>query len=83
MGNEFYNYENLLNVHTKETQTWTGRFAKVTHMDGSIIEGVIKEVGYAANRNRDNGIVEHLWVNLLIGDTRVPVTKIKILEIKK
>lgn len=83
MGKEIYNSENILNVHTKETQTWTGRPAKVIHTDGSIIEGVIKEVGYAVNKNEDDGIVEHLWVNLLIGNKRVPVTKIKILEIKK
>lgn len=75
MGKEIYNYEDLLNVHTKETQTWTGRFAEVTYMDGSTIDGVIKEVGYAVNKNKDDGIIEHLWVNLLIGDKRVSVQK--------
>ncbi len=78
-----YNRDNLLNVQTKETQTWIGQLAKVTLMDGSIIEGAIREVGYAANKNKNDNIVEHLWVYLLIGDKRVSVTKINTLEIKK
>lgn len=81
MEEKTYNRDDLLNAHTKETQTWTGKLAKVTLIDGSIIEGVIKEVGYAANKNKNDDIVEHLWVNLLIGDKRVSVTKINFLEI--
>ena len=81
MGKEIYDRKTLLNVHTKETQTWIGKLAIVKLVDDSIIEGVIKEVGYAANINKDDDVVEHLWVNLLIDDKRLSVTKIKFIEI--
>jgi len=80
MESKIYNENQLWNVHTEEAKTWEGKHAVVTHKDGSETKGVIKEVQYAQNTNESDGVIEHLWVDILI-ERRIPITAMKSLEV--
>lgn len=82
MESKIYNENQLWNVRTEEAKTWEGKHAVVTHNDGSETKGVIKEVRYAANTNKCDGVVEHLWVDILV-ERRIPITAMKSLEVNQ
>lgn len=82
MESKIYNESRLWDVRTEEAKTWEGKYAIVTHKDGSTTKGIIKEVRYAANTNESDGVVEHLWVDVLI-EKRIPITSMKSLEINQ
>lgn len=82
MKSKVYNENQLWNVHTNETKTWVGKHTIVNHKDGNTIKGIIKELQYTRNSDESDGVVEYLWVDLLI-EKRIPITEIKILEINQ
>jgi len=82
MEGVFYSKNKLWSIHSDEVKAWKGKYAKVTCVDGGVINGIIREIRYAANVNLDEGVAEHLWVDILVDDKRIAINEIDSLEIK-
>jgi hypothetical protein len=80
MESKIFDETQLWNLHTEETDEWKDRHVVVLLKDGSSITGTIKEVGCAANENKNDGVNEHLWTSIVI-EKRISISKIKSLEI--